>query len=337
MHIVPRNRRGGFKKWIGYENNNSQYNVWLHGHIDHTEVPLFRLKGYETDGLTDRFIEYLDEKSKTCEPYFAVLSVQPPHEPNVAPPEFMAKYNPAKIKLRPNVPCSENFQKKVRRDLAGYYAQIENFDYNIGRILNHLIETGAYFNTHIIVFSDHGDCHGSNGHLRKNVPFEEATRIPFIISGEIPAPYDFDGRLSGDITDVMVNHVDIAPTTLGLCGIDKPDWMEGTDYSGYRLEWRKRPDKIPDSVYLQSMVPTLHGNGADRPWRGIVTNDGWKYVCFEDMPWLMYNLRDDPYEMVNLALEPPCFYKRAQLHEKLQEWIDREEDRFNLPKILTHR
>jgi arylsulfatase A-like enzyme len=337
VHIVPRHRRGGFKKWIGYENNNSQYDVWLHGHMDEEEVPLSRLKGYETDALTDMFIDYLNEKNESKEPFFAVLSVQPPHEPHVAPPEFMEKYNPADIKLRPNVACSEKMQNKVLRDLAGYYAQIENFDYNLGRILKQLIETGQYFNTHVIVFSDHGDCHGSNGHLRKNIPFEEATRIPFIISGEIPAPYNFDGRLSGDIKEAMINHVDIAPTTLGLCGIEKPEWMEGTDYSGYRLEWRKRPENMPDSVYLQSIVPTLHGNGADRPWRGIVTNDGWKYVCFEDMPWLMYNLNEDPYEMINLALEPPYFAKRAELHKKLQEWIVKTGDQFTLPEIRTKR
>ncbi len=337
VHIVPPNRRGGFKKWVGYENNNSQYDCWMHGHKDEQEVPLFRVKGYETDALTDLFIDYLDEKHETHEPFFAVLSVQPPHEPHVAPPEYMGKYNPAEIKLRPNVPSSDKLVAKVRRDLAGYYAQIENFDYNVGRILKHLIDSGDYFNTHIIIMSDHGDCRGSNGHLRKNIPFEEAIRIPFIISGEVPAPYNFDGRLSGDIDEALINHVDIAPTTLGLCGIEKPQWMEGTDYSGYRLEWRKKPEDKPDSVYLQSIVPTLHGNGADRPWRGIVTRDGWKYACFEEMPWLMFNLNEDPYEMVNLALEPPYLTKRAELHQKLQQWIDRTKDDFKLPVIRTTR
>ncbi|NGP45267.1 hypothetical protein G4V62_09985 [Bacillaceae bacterium SIJ1] len=39
----------------------------------------------------------------------------------------------------------------------------------------------------------------------------------------------------------------------------------------------------------------------DKPWRGVVTVDGWKYVCFEGVPWLMFNLNEDPYEQVNLA------------------------------------
>lgn len=335
--VVPKHRRGNFKKWIGYENNNSQYDCWIHGHVDDEEVELQRLKGYETDKLTDRFIEYLDSKADDGEPFFAILSVQPPHEPHVAPPEFSEKYNPAHIKLRPNVAASPKLIEKVRRDLAGYYAQIENFDWNVGRVIKCLLNNGLFFNTHIIVLSDHGDCHGSNGFLRKNVPLEEAVRVPFIVSGEIPAPYNFDGRLSGDIEEVLLNHVDIAPTTLGLCNIDKPEWMEGTDYSAYRLEWREKPKNKPESVYLQSIIPTLHGNGADRPWRGVVTQDGWKYVCFEEIPWMMFNLNDDPYEMVNLALEPPYFAKRYELHQLLQRWIDETGDEFKLPAIRVSR
>lgn len=334
VHIVPRERRGGFKKWIGYENNNSQYYCFVHGHMDSRETGVERLNGYETDALTDKFIDYLNDKSKSAEPFFAVLSVQPPHEPHVAPPEYQAKYNPESIKLRPNVACVEWAQKQVKKELAAYYAQIENLDYNIGRVIDTLMENGLYYNTHIIYMSDHGDMHGSQGRFRKNIPFEEAARIPFIISGEIPAPYNFDGRISGDCPDVFINHVDIAPTTLGLCSIDVPDWMEGTDYSGYRLEFRPKPEKVPDSVYLQGIVPTLHNYGVDRPWRGVVTNDGWKYVCFEEIPWLMYNLKDDPYETMNLALEPKYFEKRRKLHAKLQEWICKTGDDFTLPEIM---
>ena len=51
-HIIPPERRGGFKKWLGYENNNSQWDSWVHGKIDEEET-FYRLPGYETD-LFDR-------------------------------------------------------------------------------------------------------------------------------------------------------------------------------------------------------------------------------------------------------------------------------------------
>jgi hypothetical protein len=47
----------------------------------------------------------------------------------------------------------------------------------------------------------------------------------------------------------LINHVDIAPTTLGLCRIDAPEWMQGTDYSRHRL-FDRGDALLPDSAYL---------------------------------------------------------------------------------------
>lgn len=239
----------------------------------------------------------------------------------------MQHHIPARIQLRPNVPDIPRITEIARRDLAGYYAMIENLDWNIGRIRQALEESGLNFDTHIIFFSDHGDMHGSHGQFRKTTPYEEALRIPFIISGEQP---HYDGRRNGRVI-VPLNHVDIAPTTLGLCGIEKPDWMEGTDYSHYRLSSSKEEEE-PDSAYIQSVVPTGHPDSIDKPWRGIVTKDGWKYVCFEGLPWLMFNLNEDPYEQVNLVHNPLYSKKRKELNDKLRQWIIDTGDRFNLPE-----
>jgi arylsulfatase A-like enzyme len=331
-YIVPRELRGGFQDWMGYENNNSQYQTTLHGHKGNDEYSPRRLYGYETDSLTDMLLSYLEARRNNPQPFFAVLSVQPPHDPHVAPPEFLSRRNPASIQLRPNVPHQGPFTERVRRELAGYYAQIENLDYNIGRIMAKLRETALYDKTHIIYFSDHGDMHGSNGRLRKNMPYEECARIPFIISGEIAAPYNFDGRLSGN-TDVLLNHVDIAPTTLGLCGLPVPQEMMGIDFSGYRLEFRPKPERPPDSLFMQCIIPTLHAEGVDRPWRAIVTEDGWKYACIPGIPWLLYNLKDDPYEQINLALEPKYRPLRKTLQDKLAGWIRKTGDSFELPDL----
>jgi arylsulfatase A-like enzyme len=330
--IVPRELRGGFQDWMGYENNNSQYRTTVHGHSGTEERLPRRLEGYETDALTDLLLDYLDSRRQNAQPFFAVLAVQPPHDPHVAPAEFAGRHNPQTIQLRPNVPRQGPLNERARRDLAGYYAQIENLDYNIGRIVSKLRSLGLYEKTHVIYFSDHGDMHGSNGRLRKNMPYEECARIPFIVSGEIAAPYQFDGRLSGR-TDVLLNHVDIAPTTLGLCALPVPAQMRGTDFSGYRLEYRKKPEKEPDSLFMQSVVPTLHAEGVDRPWRAIVTRDGWKYACLPEIPWLLYNLKEDPYEQINLALEPKYKSILKELHCRLAEWIKRTDDPFRLPVL----
>lgn len=130
--------------------------------------------------------------------------------------------------------------------------------------------------------------------------------------------------------DAPVNHVDIAPTTLGLCGLPIPEHMDGTDYSSL-VHGTDPPDPLPDSAYLGIPVPTGHGHSVDRPWRGVVTRDNWKYVCLEGQPWMLFNLNEDPYELVNLAYNPAAHGKRAELHQSLREWRDHTGDTFDLP------
>ncbi|WP_165972221.1 sulfatase family protein [Paenibacillus piri] len=329
FHIIPPERRGGFQEWVGYENNNSQWDCWVHGgegeHAFHRRLP-----GFETDALTDMFISYIKNRGQKRaagedQPFFAVLSVQPPHDPYIAPSEMRGRHNPARVQLRPNVPQIPRLLQQARNELAGYYAMIENLDWNVGRIRAALDDLGLAFDTHIVFFSDHGDMHGSQGQFRKTSPWEESIRVPMIISGEQP----FYGRKTGR-SPVLFSNVDIAPTTLGLCGINKPDWMDGTDYSSRRIGARSS-DNEPDSAYLQCVVPTGHGHSVDRAWRGIVTNDGWKYVCFEQLPWLMFNLNEDPYEQSNLAHNSAYHAERKKLNDRLQEWIDATGDRFALP------
>ena len=332
MHITPVEKRGGFETWAGYDNNNSQYDCWVHGGTG-KDAFHYRLPGYETDELTNLLIRYIKEqsdalKSGTGKPFFAAMSVQPPHNPYVAPEGWMKRHNPAQLQLRPNVPNVPSIVARARRELAGYYGMIENLDWNTGRIRKALDEAGLAFNTHILFFSDHGDMHGSNGQFLKMTPHEESIRIPFLIGGE--QPHGYDGRGNGRFP-VPLNHVDIAPTTLGLCGIAKPGWMEGTDYSHYRI--KRKPSAVePDSAYLQSVVPTMHGDSVDKPWRGIVTRDNWKYVCFEGVSFLMFNLNEDPYEQANLAHNVRYRQERKRLTGRLKQWVSDTGDKFNVPE-----
>ena len=327
LHPIDRERRGGFDDWLGYENNNAQWDCWVHGHRGDESVEKYRLPGFETDELTDLFIDHLRERTRDNRPFFAGLSVQPPHDPYVAPEQFAQRHSPGRVQLRPNVPHIPRVLDQARRELAGYHAMIENLDWNVGRVRQALVDLGLEANTHILFFSDHGDMHGSHGQFRKTSPWEESIRVPMVFGGV--SNY---GLVRGQAPS-LINHVDLAPTSLGLCGLPPADWMQGTDYSHRRLRGKQAAAEEPDSAYLQLVVPTGHGHSTDRPWRGVVTKDGWKYVCLEHQPWMMHNLNEDPYEQANLAHNTTFAAQRRRLHERLRQWIADTGDSFALPEL----
>ncbi|TVR09509.1 MAG: hypothetical protein EA401_12920 [Planctomycetota bacterium] len=334
-HIVPANERGGFDSWLGYENNNSQYDCWLHGHHDDgSEIAQYKLPGYETDALTDCCIRRLEQEAQRQQtgderPFFAVLSVQPPHGPYVAPAQDQARHTPGNIQLRPNVPAIGRIQERAKRDLAGYYAQIENLDANVGRIRQALADNGLADDTIVIFFSDHGDMHGSHGMDEKSSPWEESIRIPCIISGQVPYK---EHRFQQ--VDAPLSAIDILPTTLGLCGVAVPEHLPGFDYSGY---WRKEtliplPGE-PEAAYIHHRVRKKHPGSIDREWRGVVTRDGWKYVCIPHAPLCMYDLNEDPYELHNMVWVQRYLPQRQRLHGLLAQWLQDHNDDFPLPEL----
>ncbi len=335
FHTVPRERRGRFDVWLGYENNNSPFDSWVHGHGTAGEVERYRLPGYETDEIVNLGLRFVEEQAELrdqgkASPFFMVLSVQPPHNPYVAPPAYMRRHNPAQMEFRPNVPAAAHYRRQAGEDLAGYCAMVENIDHNFGRLQEALRKRNLSDNTHILYFSDHGDMLQSHGQRNKTRPYEESMRVPFIISGE--APFSYGGRKSGR-SDALVNHVDIAPTSLGLCGLAVPDWMEGYDYSHLRLGHDQPTRPEPESAFLQSVIPTGNPDSLDRPWRGVVTRDGWKYACFESLPWLLFDLNTDPYEQANLAHNNVYYPKQRELLALLRDWLAKTGDAFALPEV----
>lgn len=340
-HIVPPSHRGGFDYWLGYENNNNQHEVHVVGGGDETPR---RLPGYETDSLTDLFLEHLNShvQGGRCDgadyqPFFAVLSVQPPHSPYV-PPHLppgapLPARSPATVQLRPNVPHVDWVREKARLDIDGYSAMVENLDSNIGRIRTELKRMGVDQDTWIVFFSDHGDMLGSHGQWEKSSPWEESVRIPFIVSR-----LGGQERMRTGISDAVLNHVDIAPTTLGLCGLPTPEGMEGFDYAAL-CQLDKEPfrspnaaDPLPESAFLQQIPRKFHPHSVNVAWRAVVTRDNWKYVCQEGNDWLLHDLNSDPFEQNNLAHNHVYAEQRERCKRLLGEWIERTADRFPLPQ-----
>lgn len=333
QYVAPE-RRGGFDYWMGYEFNDHQNEVHVYG--TESETPR-RLPGYETDSLTDLLIRHLHshvnrkDEDDEYQPFFSVLSVQPPHNPYITPHVMDGRYyhNPADIRFRPNVPHVDWVREKAALDLAGYYGMVENLDMNIGKLRMALKDMDIDRETYIVFFSDHGDCLGSHGQWHKSSPWEESIKIPFIIFKE-----DGNTPLKRGRNDAVLNHIDIAPTTLGLCGIKPPGWMLGYDYSHLcrrNAEALGMPE--PDSVYLQQIPRKFHVHSVNQAWRGVLMRDGWKYVCMPGQDWLLFHTKDDPYEMANVCFDIHFQKERERCHARLARWIEETEDTFELPAL----
>jgi arylsulfatase A-like enzyme len=78
-------------------------------------------------------------------------------------------------------------------------------------------------------------------------------------------------------------------------------------------------------------VPTGHAHSINKSYRGLVTRDGWKYICFEGTCWLLFNLNEDPYELVNLAHNSRYRAERRRQIERLNQWISDTDDKFTVP------
>jgi arylsulfatase A-like enzyme len=170
--------------------------------------------------------------------------------------------------------------------------------------------------TIVIFTSDHGDMMGSYDRIGKNVPWDEAINVPFIVR--------YPRRVKGkQKSDALLCTVDIMPTLLALCGARAPKAVQGRDLSGFVLG---KGGKKPESVLVQRLIAGRDPSGI-REWRAIRT-DRYTYARGKDKPWLLFDNQKDPYQMTNLIDKPESKFLREKLDAELQSWLKRIGDDF---------
>ena len=308
--VPPGPRRQGFAYWAANECSHEHFRPT---YFRDTGKPITEDR-FEPDVWTDRAVEFLKQAGDA--PFFLVVSMGPPHDPYGAPEKFMKLYDQAKLTMRPN--WAEGVQGAGRKEIAAYYAAMTAVDEQVGRLLKALDDTGRAGDTIVVFTSDHGDMLGSHRQRLKRKPWEESIRVPGIV--RYPAKVK-----AGRTTEVLLSHVDLTPTLLPLCDLAVPDDMQGTDLSGVVLG---ATDRGPDSDFFQIFVP-FAGDGTPHPWRGVRT-DRYMYARTEAGPWVLYDLKDDPYESKNLADDPTHVAVRGALEGKLADWMRRTGDSWAL-------
>ena len=311
---IPRERRLGFDYFkaleCAHDYNQSAY-------YDNDDATLRFWDGYDVFAQTADARRYIESQSEE-QPFMLVLSWGPPHNPyQTAPSKYRDMYDPPNIKLRPNVPA--DMADDARQWLAGYYAHCTAIDKSVGDIMATLDARGLNENTVLVFASDHGDMLGSQGTVRKQKPWEESIRVPFLL--RYPQKYGREAREAAP----FLNAHDIMPTLLGVCDLPIPASVDGRDFS---------PALAGESIESDgALLACFHPFGewsrplGGREYRGLRTEQ-YTYCRTLDGPWLLYDNDADPYQMVNLVHQPEYAEIQAELEALLQRELDAVGDEF---------
>jgi len=312
--FVPPKRRLGFQFWRGFECSHDYNHSFYYANTPERLL----WEGYDAEAQTECAIDYLHQRPQD-RPFALFLSWGPPHEPyHTAPERFRAKYRPEDIVLRPNVPAE--VADSAREQLAGYYAHIEALDECFGRLLDELDTLGLGEDTVVVFASDHGDLLGCQGEWKKQKPWEESVRIPFLVR------WPGGGIRPGSRIGRVLDSIDIMPTLLGICDVPIPFTVQGTDASPLL-----RGEDVPelDGALLACHFPFHQWNPSlgGREYRGVRT-ERHTYCRTLDGPWLLYDNQTDPYQTENLANRPETAALQAELDALLDRKLGRIGDEF---------
>jgi len=280
---------------------------------------------HSSELLADAAVRFLTEYDAD-EPFMAYVSFLAPHDPRTMPREYLEMYDPETIELPPNFMGGHPFDngnlrgrdeslagfprtpEETRRHLAEYYAMITHLDAQIGRIVDAVRDAGLLDSTVIVLAGDNGLAVGQHGLFGKQNLYEHSVRVPLIFAG----PGVPEGRRS----DALVYLFDIFPTLCELTGVETPQTVEGRSLVPALHDPQKT---VRETLYL-AYVGLQRGVREDRfKLLEYVVNGRHNMTQ-------LFDTRNDPWELSNLAQQPAYADEVARLRGELirlrDEWGD---------------
>lgn len=317
--------------------------IMFGGMSDHLKVPIAEYdpageypqssrgvgEKFSSEMFSDAAIAFLAGQ-KGDQPFLAYVSYTSPHDPRMAPAEYVAMYPPESIEVPPNFLPEHPFDNGemrirdemlgpfprtpdfVKGEIAGYYAMISEVDAQIGRVLDALEASGQAANTFVIFAADNGLAVGQHGLLGKQNMYEHSIRVPMIIAGPgIPA---------GETRDALVYLHDLCPTICELAGVPVPATVEARSL----LPVIRDRKPIRDSIF-----------SAYRDFQRAVKTERWKLILHHVKgaeTVQLFDLQADQLERNNLAAQPEHAATVAELRQKLATWMREVEDPLDITK-----
>ncbi len=298
------------------------------------------------DGI--RFVE-----ENRDNPFFLYFSFPDPHWPNVVCEPYYSMYNPEDIKLEAldidwdEHPFKHYVQSQaydypayseadIKRILATYYGQISFIDKAVGMLLSRIKELGLEEDTLVVFTADHGNFGGRYGLVGKTGGFYEVlVKIPLIM--KIP------GMQGNTVVKAQISNIDIMPTIFECLDLPLVEGVQGKSF--FDIIMRQKASHR-DEVYAELGTPEfpppvmskeefrvyqkerLKKDGIfwfiDYTTRGraaMLKKGNWKYCYYVGDREELYNLKDDPWEMINLANNKLYRNQKEELKNHLLDWI----------------
>lgn len=315
--------------------------------------PRYDAASTQTAFLTDAFLDWLGEQGET--PWFAHLSFLAPHPPFIVPEPYNRRFAPEDGPPFRRAPSRER-EAAIHAALAYWLAQsdggqfvrgadppgrwddcdfrtvravywgmIAEVDHQIGRIVDSLAAAGMADDTVVVFTSDHGEMLGDHWALGKFGFHEQSYHVPLVISDP--------RRPGGRRVEAFTESVDILPTVLALAGDDAPGHIDGRSLLPF-LDGLA-PSGWRDAVHFEfdfrevstGIAQATFGLDLDSCSLAVHRSERFKYVHFAGLPPLLFDLADDPDELVDRSGDPAYAAVRLDCAERLLAWRARHLDR----------
>jgi len=217
------------------------------------------------------------------------------HEPQKNEPDGVATMRKSYHNTK-TFPVGNFDTKKWREYVWAYYRMIEKVDALIGQVLGPLRESGQEDRTVVVFLTDHGDCQGAHRWNQKTVLYDEAARVPLIVSYKGVTKPGVSGRLAH-------TGVDLIPTLCAYAGIPAPEGLPGLSLKDTAngqggkdpREYLVVSNKMVQGGPVDGRVPVLEGR--------MVRSRRYKYCIYSEgrRRESLVDIEKDPGEMENLA------------------------------------
>jgi len=298
---------------------------------NNTELPINLAKTLKTekrdvpdsayfDGrIADLAVEALQKVKRKQEPFFLAVGFWKPHLPFNPPKKYWDLYdrspittpaNPTPPKNVPTVALHNGREllgakgRKLSKEevielRTGYLAGISYLDAQVGKVINELDRLKLSDNTIIVFWSDHGFHLGEHGLWCKTSNFENDAHVPLMIS--VP-----DTNQAGKTSNALVELLDMYPTLVELCHLQKPENLEGKSLVPILND---STQTVKPAAFTQHPRPAYY-KGAPQSMGVSVRTPRYRYTEWRNFKTgkvearELYDHKVDPEENTNIAENP---------------------------------